>query len=101
MLKHAANGYVANKVLRSSLPKVKNDEQTSIAFKEGFNVSRTMMRIVGFFELIVSIFLILSLFGKKFSRIGPVMINLVLVGAILKHLEAVHGVKGEIDASQI
>ena len=101
MLKHAANGYVANKVLRSSLPKVKNDEQTSIAFKEGFNVSRPMMRIVGFFELIGSIFLILSLFGKKFSRIGTVMINIVLGGAIFKHLEAGHGVKGAKDAIQL
>src|SRR5699024_8871435 len=101
MLKHAANGYVANKVLRSSLPKVKNDEQTSIAFKEGFNVSRPMMRIVGFFELIGSIFLILSLFGKKFSRIGTVMINIVLGGAIFKHLAAENDDKGAKDTNKL
>src|SRR5699024_2663885 len=101
MLKHAANGYVANKVLRSSLPKVKNDEQTSIAFKEGFNVSRPMMRIVGFFELIGSVLLNVSLVGKKSSRIGTVMINIVLGGATFKHIEAVHGVKGTKDSTQL
>src|SRR5699024_9282126 len=98
MIKHAANGYVANKVLRSSLPKVKNDDLTSIVFKYGSNVSRPMTRIVVFFELIGSVFLILSLFGKKFSRIATVMINIVLGGAIFKHLDAGHCVKGAKDA---
>ncbi len=94
MLKHVANGYVAKEIINSSLPKVKNDEQTARQFKDGFNLSRNAMRLAGFFELIGSIFLLMSVFGKKFVRIGTVMINIVLGVAIFKHLEAGHGLKG-------
>lgn len=101
MLKHFSNGYVANKVLKSSLPKVKNDEKAARQFENGFNISRNTMRIVGIFELIGSIFLLMSVFSKKFVRIGTVMINLVLGVAILKHFKANHGFKGAKGALQL
>src|SRR5699024_8094484 len=94
MIKHVSNGYVAKEVFNSSLPKVKNDDGTAHQFKEGFNLSRNVMRIVGVLECIGSIFLFLSVFSRKFVRIGTVLINIVLGGAIFKHLKAGHGFKG-------
>ncbi|MBY7144920.1 DoxX family protein [Virgibacillus sp. NKC19-3] len=98
MLKHLSNGYVAKEMINSSLPKVKNDEQAAQQFKNGFNLSRNAMRVAGFFELIGSIFLLMSVFGKKFVRIGTVMINIILGVAIFKHLKAGHGLKGSKSA---
>ncbi|GGK05635.1 hypothetical protein GCM10007063_30080 [Lentibacillus kapialis] len=94
MLKHISNGYVAKEIFNSSLPKVKNDDQAAHQFKNGFNLSRNAMILAGFFELIGSIFLFMSVFGGKFVRIGTIMINIVLCGAIFKHFEAGHGLKG-------
>lgn len=94
MLKHISNGYVAKEILNNSLPKVKNDEQTAQQFKEGFNLSSSAMRIAGLVELIGSIFLFMSIFGRKFVQVGTIMINIVLGVAIFKHLKAGHGLKG-------
>lgn len=101
MLKHVSNGYVGKKVLDSSLPKVRNDDQAARQFEEGFNISRRTMRLVGVFELIGSIFLFMSVFGKRFVRIGTVMINMVLGVAIFKHIRAGHGVKGAKEALKL
>lgn len=95
MLKHISNGYVAKEILKSSLPKVKNDDQTAHQFKEGFNLSRTAMKLVGFFELIGALFLFMSVFGRKFVRIGAIMINIVLAGAILNILKLVTDLKDQ------
>ena len=94
MLKHVVNGYVATKVLKSSLPKVKNDEQTAQTFESQFHISRNMMRLVGFVEIIGSAFLFMSVFGRKFIRMGTVLLNIILGGAIFKHFQAGHGYKG-------
>src|SRR5688500_19892169 len=101
MMNHVSNGYVGTKVLKSTLPKVKNDEQTAQQFEQGFNLSRNTMRFVGIFELIGSLFLLLSVFSKKFIRIGTVMINIVLGVAIFKHLKLGHGYKGSKTALQL
>lgn len=101
MLKHISNGYVAKEVFNSSLPKVKNDDQTAHQFKEGFNLSRNVMRLVGIFELIGSIFLFMSVFGRKFVQIGTIIISIVLGGAVFKHLEAGHGLKGSKSALKL
>lgn len=93
MQKHIVNGYVANEIIKSSLPKVKNDEEMATQFKEGFVLSRNMMKVAGYFELIGSIFLLLSVFNKKFAQIGAVMINVIMLGAIFNHLKAGHSVK--------
>lgn len=100
-MNHVSNGYVGTKVLKSSLPKVKNDEQTAQQFEQGFNLSRKTMRFVGIFELIGSLFLFLSVFSKKFIRIGTVMINIVLGVAIFKHFKLGHGYKGSKTALQL
>ena len=94
MLRHTVNGYVANKVVKSALPKVKNDEQTAQVFESEFDLSRNSMRAVGMLEMLGAAFLFLSVFGRKFVRIGTVLLNIVLGGAIFKHLKAGHGVKG-------
>ena len=101
MLNHVSNGYVGRKVFKSSLPKVKNDDQTAKQFEDGFNISRKTMRFVGIFELIGSLFLFMSLVSKKCVRIGTVMINLVLGVAIFKHLKLGHGFKGAKSALQL
>ncbi|GAA0614862.1 hypothetical protein GCM10009001_35190 [Virgibacillus siamensis] len=94
MLKHISNGYVAKGMINSSLPKVKNDEQTAQQFKEGFNLSRNAMRLAGLVELIGSVLLLMSVFGRKFVRFGTIMLNIVLGVAIFKHIQAGHGLKG-------
>src|SRR5699024_3573759 len=94
MMNHVSNGYVGTKVLKSSLRKVKNDEQTAQQYEQGFNLSLNIMRFVGIFELIGSLFLLFSVFSKKFMRIGLVMINIVLGVAIFKHLKLGHAYKG-------
>lgn len=101
MLKHISNGYVAKEVLNSSLPKVKGDEQAAHQFKEGFNLSKNIMRLVGVIELIGSVFLFMSVFGRKFARVGTILISVVLGGAIFKHLEAGHGLKGSRSALKL
>lgn len=94
MLRHTVNGYVANKVVRSALPKVQNDENTAKVFESEFNISRNSMRAVGAIEMIGASFLLLSVFSRKFVRIGTILLNVVLGGAIFKHLKAGHGFKG-------
>ncbi|MGM8365003.1 hypothetical protein ACLIBG_05890 [Virgibacillus sp. W0181] len=101
MLKHVSNGYVANKLIKSSLPKVKNDDKAAKQFEEGFNLSRNTMRFAGLLELIGSVFLLMSVFGKIFVRIGAVLVNIVLLGAVFKHFQAGHGVKGAKSALKL
>ncbi len=94
MLGHMSNGYVGKEVLKSSLPKVRGDEQATQQFEEGFNISKKTMKIVGIFEIIGSLFLFMSVFSKKFVRIGTVILNVILGVAIYKHLTSGHGFKG-------
>lgn len=101
MLKHVSNGYVGRKMLKSSLPKVKNDDKSAKHFEEEFGISRKTMRIVGMFELIGSLFLFMSVFSKKFVRVGTVMLNLILGVAIYKHFQAGHGFKGAKSALEL
>jgi len=93
MQKHIINGYVAKDIIKSSLPKVKNDDYMAEEFDKGFGLSRGMMQIAGYFELIGSIFLLLSVFNKKFARIGAIMINIIMGAAMYHHWKAGHGVK--------
>ena len=104
MLRRVSNGYVAKEMFQSSMPKVKNDDQAADQFKNGFQLSRNAMRLAGFFELVGSLFLMLSILsrsGKTFIKIGTVLINIVLGGAIFKHLQAGHGFKGAKKALQL
>lgn len=101
MLKHVSNAYVANRLFKSSLPKVNNDDDTAKQFEEGFHLSRNTMRVAGTLELIGSIFLFMSLFSKIFVRVGAILVNIVLLGAIFKHFESGHGFKGAKNALQL
>src|SRR5690625_1650289 len=101
MMNHVSNGYVGTKVLKSSLPNVKDDEQTEQQFEQGFNLSRNTMRFVCIFELIGSFFLFLLIFSKNFIRIETVKINIVLGVIIFKHFKLGHGYKGSKTALQL
>src|SRR5699024_10515171 len=104
MLRRVSNGYVAKEIFQSSMPKVKNDDQAADQFKNVFQLSRNAMKLAGFFELVGSLFLMLSILsrsGKTFIKIGTILINIILGGAIFKHLQAVHGFKGAKKALQL
>lgn len=94
MLRHTVNGYVANKVVRSSLPKVKGDQNTAQVFENEFNLSKNEMRAVGVVEMVGAAFLFLSVFSRKFVQIGTILLNIILGGAIVKHFKAGHGYQG-------
>ena len=94
MLRHTVNGYVANKVVRSSLPKVKGDQNTAQVFENEFNLSKNEMRAVGVIEMVGAAFLFLSVFSRKFVQIGTILLNIILGGAIVKHFKAGHGYQG-------
>src|SRR5699024_4295959 len=97
-------GYVAKTIYQSSMPKVQDDDQAAEQFENGFNISRNTMQFVGLLELTGSIFLftsILSRKGKKQVRMGSLLINIVLGGAIFKHFEAGHGVSGSKKALKL
>ena len=94
MLRHTVNGYVANKVVRSSLPKVKGDQNTAQVFENEFNLSKKEMRAVGVIEMVGAAFLFLSVFSRKFVQIGTILLNIILGGAIVKHFKAGHGYQG-------
>lgn len=100
MQNYVVNAYVAKDIIKSSMPKVKNDDQMAEQFEKGFGLSRNMMKIAGYFELIGSIFLLLSIFNKKFARIGTIMINIIMGGAIFSHLKAGQGIKSTKSAAK-
>src|SRR5699024_816850 len=104
MLQRVANGYVATEMIQRSMPKVKNDDQAAHQSKHGSQRSSTAMKLAGFFELVGSLFLMLSILsrsGKTFIKIGTILINIILGGAIFKHLQAGHGFKGAKKALQL
>src|SRR5699024_3564081 len=104
MLRRVSNGYVAKEMFQSSMPKVKNDAQAADQFKNGFQLSRNAMRLAVIFELVGSLFLMLSILfssEKTFIKIGTVIINIVLGGAIFKPHQAGHGFKGAKKALQL
>jgi len=94
VLKHIVNGYVANKVAKSGLPKVKGDHNTAEVFESEFNLSKNEMKAVGLVEMIGAAFLFLSVFSRKFVQIGTILLNVILGGAIVKHFKAGHGYQG-------
>src|SRR5699024_2182449 len=99
-----SNGYVAKEMFQSSMPKVKNDDQAADQFKNGFQLSRNAMKLAGFFELVGSLFLMLSILsrsGKTFIKIGTILINIILGGIIYKRSQAGHCFKGAKKALQL
>ncbi|MGV3225008.1 hypothetical protein ACEE78_09590 [Staphylococcus hyicus] len=103
IVRHVVNAMVGYDILKSSLPKIKGDDHMAKEFKEGFNLSRRSMYLAGLFELIGSIFLFTSVFGKlgrKLVTLGTIMINIVMGAAIFHHFKAGHGFKGTKAASK-
>ncbi len=103
LLNHAINAYVAKDIIKSGLPKVRNDEAMATQFKEAFNINKNLMQIAGVFEIVGSILLLTSTFGKagvKFVRLGAVMINLIMGVAMYQHVKAGHGYKATQSAGK-
>ncbi|MDP4448615.1 hypothetical protein [Staphylococcus hyicus] len=103
IVRHVVNAMVGYDILKSSLPKIKGDDHMAKEFKEGFNLSRRSMYLAGLFELVGSIFLFTSVFGKlgrKLVTLGTIMINIVMGAAIFHHFKAGHGFKGAKAASK-
>lgn len=100
LLNYLSDLYVAKDIFKSGLPKVKGDADMAAQFKEGFGLSSNLMKVAGYFEVIGAAFLALSIFNKNFRRIGTVMINIIMAGAMFSHLKAGHGVKSTQSAGK-
>ncbi|UXR67454.1 hypothetical protein MUA61_00200 [Staphylococcus pasteuri] len=103
LLRHVINAYVGSEIFKSSLPKVKNSDEMAQQFEQGFGLSRRSMRLAGAFEMIESLLLFTSIFGKlgkKLVAVGTIMINIVMGTAIYNHYKAGHGHKGAQAASK-
>lgn len=101
MLRHTVNGYVANEVMKSGYPKAKGDDNAAQMFKSEFNLSRNFMKLIGLVEMVGAVFLFMSAFGNKFIRMGTILLNIVLGGAIFKHFKAGHGYQGSKSAMKL
>lgn len=91
LLRHVINTYVGSKIFKSSLPKVQNSDEMAQQFEQGFGLSRRSMRLAGAFEMIGSLLLFTSIFGKlgkKLVVVGTIMINIVMGTAIYNHYKA-------------
>ncbi|HDA2810129.1 TPA: DoxX family protein [Staphylococcus aureus] len=103
LLRHVINTYVGSEIFKSSLPKVQNSDEMAQQFEQGFGLSRRSMRLAGAFEMIGSLLLFTSIFGKlgkKLVVVGTIMINIVMGTAIYNHYKAGHGYKGAQAASK-
>src|SRR5699024_4807100 len=104
MLQRVSNGYVSKEMFQSSMPKVKNDDQAEDQFKNGFKLSRNAMKLAGFFELVGSLFLMLSILSrsaKTFITIRTILITIILTDAIFKHVHAGHSIEAAKKALQL
>ncbi|SPZ98696.1 membrane protein [Staphylococcus aureus] len=70
LLRHVINTYVGSKIFKSSLPKVQNSDEMAQQFEQGFGLSRRSMRLAGAFEMIGSLLLFTSIFGKLGEKIS-------------------------------
>src|SRR5699024_3815837 len=98
MIQYLLNAYIGKGMIDGGLAKVKNEGQMGEEFEKEFKVDSKQMKIAGYLETIGSEFLFSSFLGKKFTRIGTLMINAVLGVAIFKHYKAGHGYEGSKNA---
>lgn len=101
MQKQLVDLYVAKNMYDAGLPKAKGDENMAEQFEQGFGLSKEFMKLVGKIEVVGAGFLALSVVSKKFALVGSVLLNVILAGAIFKHLEAGHGVKSTQAAAKL
>lgn len=101
MLQYLVNLYIGNGVFKGGVDKVKKQGNMGEEFENTFNVNPSQMKAAGLFEAIGASFLFLSFFGKTFTRIGTLMVALVMGPAAFKHLKAGHGMEGSKHAGTL
>lgn len=101
MLQYLVNLYIGKGVINSGFEKVKNKGEVGEETKEMFNVNSSQMKIAGYLETAGAVFLFLSFLGKTFTRIGTLMVSIVLGTAVFKHFKAGHGVEGSKNAASL
>lgn len=101
MLQYLVNLHIGKSIFEGGLQKVENEGQMGEDFESEFNVNSSQMKIAGYFEAVGSAFLLLSFLGRSFTRIGSLMISIVMGTAVFKHLKAGHGYEGSKGALQL
>lgn len=101
MLQYLVNVYVGKGVINSGLEKVKNKGEVGKETEEMFNVNPSQMKIAGYLETLGAAFLFMSFLGKSFTRIGTLLVSIVLGTAVVKHLKAGHGFEGSKSAASL
>ena len=101
MLQYLVNLYIGKGVFNSGLQKVKKKGQMGEEFEDTFEVSAPQMKIAGYLEAAGAGLLFLSFLGKTFTRLGTLLISIVLGTAVFKHLKAGHGYEGSKGAASL
>src|SRR5699024_11354563 len=94
MLHYLFNAYIGKSMIEGGMQKIENEGHMGEDFETMFNVDSNQMKVAGYLETIGSLFLLASFLGKSFTRMGTVMLNIVLGVAIIKHLKPGIGLKG-------
>ena len=93
MLHYLFNAYIGKSMIEGGMQKVEN--------KGHMGEDSNQMKVAGYLETIGSLFLLASFLGKSFTRMGTIMLNMVLGVAIIKHLKAGHGFEGSKKALKL
>ncbi|WP_411843153.1 hypothetical protein [Salinicoccus sp. HZC-1] len=101
MIHYLFNAYIGKNMIDGGLQKVQNEGEMGEDFEKEFDVNKDQMKIAGYLETIGSIFLFASFLGKTFTRVGTILLNIVLGVAIIKHLRAGHGFEGSKNALKL
>ena len=101
MLHYLFNAYIGKSMIEGGMQKVENKGHMGEDFETMFNVDSNQMKVAGYLETIGSLFLLASFLGKSFTRMGTIMLNIVLGVAIIKHLKAGHGFEGSKNALRL
>ncbi|MBI5974608.1 DoxX family protein [Staphylococcus canis] len=90
---YAGNLKVAKELFNAAKPKLQNDQGMKDAF-EGFDLPKELVPIVGAAEGAAALFMVLSIFNKRFAQAASIITLAVMVGAITSHFRAGHGKEG-------
>lgn len=101
MIHYLFNTYIAKNMFDGGMQKVRNEGNMGEDFENEFNVDKDQMKIAGYLETIGSVLLFVSFLGKSFTRMGTIILNIVLGVAIIKHLKAGHGFEGSKNALKL
>lgn len=93
ILSYVTNLKVAKELFNAAKPKLQNSQNMKDAF-ESFDLPKELVPVIGAAEAAASLFMVLSIFNKRFAQIASVLTLGIMIGAISSHLKAGHGKKG-------